>query len=504
MVRVSGLASGMDIDDIVSKMMQAQRVPLDKMNQKKQYSEWQRDDYRSLNSAMLEFDKFIFDGIGKESSFAKKTVNVSNPNALSVKGVNATGNFSGTMEVKNLASSSTVIGDTAIDNATNKLSAYGINPGENIIKAINEKGEMQEYKFQVTADDTMDSVINKINSETGVTAFFDEKTQKLSFTSKQTGNISGNIDINNDKGIEFVSGDFLGKVFTNKISTPGLNAEFTYNGVKTERTSNVFTINGAEFTLKEKTTSPITFSSTTDVDAVLDTITQFVNKYNELIEKISDKTTEPKNRNFAPLTAEQKKAMSEDEIKLWEEKAKSGTLRGDSTLKSLLSTMRTSLYTSVSGATGIQNLSELGITTTKNYLEGGKLTIDEKKLKEAISKDPSAIYKLFMAEGKPVDQTKPFDEKTNPIDPKTQGLARRLRSDLDSAMKSITEKAGKTGYVNDKFTIGKSLNDLNKRISAFEVKLTKLENRYYSQFTAMEKAIQRANSQSASLMQYFG
>ena len=492
MVRVSGFASGMDIDDIVSKMMQAQRVPLDKMVQKKQYSEWQRDDYRSLNSAMLEFDRFIFDGIGMESSFAKKIVNVSNPNALSIKGVNATSNFSGTITVKELASSSTLIGDTAINSATKKLSDYGIATGENIIKAINEKGEMQEYKFQITADDTMDSVINKINSQTGVTAFFDG-TGKLSFTSKQTGNVSG-------KGIEFVSGDFVNKVFTNVTSTVGGNAQVTYNGVDIERTSNVFTINGAEFTLKEKTTGPITFSSTTDVDAILDTVTQFVNKYNELIEKISDKTTEAKYRSFTPLTAEQKKAMSEDEIKMWEEKAKSGTLRSDPTLKSLLSTMRTSLYTSVSGATGIKNLSELGITTTKNYLEGGKLTIDEKKLKEAISKDPSAIYKLFMTKGEPVDPAKP----AGPFKKETQGLAYRLRSDLDLAMKSITEKAGKAGYVNDKFSIGKSLNDLDKRISAFEVKLTRLENRYYSQFTAMEKAIQKANSQSASLMQYFG
>ncbi|CRH79672.1 flagellar capping protein [Chlamydia trachomatis] len=57
-------------------------------------------------------------------------------------------------------------------------------------------------------------------------------------------------------------------------------------------------------------------------------------------------------------------------MKLWEEKAKSGTLKSDSTLKSLLTTMRSSLYTSVDGIAGKNNLSSLGITTTKNYLEG--------------------------------------------------------------------------------------------------------------------------------------
>ncbi len=51
--------------------------------------------------------------------------------------------------------------------------------------------------------------------------------------------------------------------------------------------------------------------------------------------------------DYAPLTDAQKEDMKEDEIKLWEEKARKGTLRNDSTLKSLLTKMRTSIYTSV-------------------------------------------------------------------------------------------------------------------------------------------------------------
>ncbi|PJN92047.1 flagellar filament capping protein FliD, partial [Bacillus sp. mrc49] len=159
-----------------------------------------------------------------------------------------------------------------------------------------------------------------------------------------------------------------------------------------------------------------------------------------------------------------------------------------STLKSLLTTMRSSLYTAVDGITGKNNLSSLGITTTKNYLEGGKLTIDEDKLRAAISEDPNAVYNMFMADGA---------EKGE------KGLARRLRDDIQSSMKVITEKAGKAGYVNNNFTIGKMVNGLDTRISAFETKLAKLESRYYSQFTAMEKAIQKANSQSSSLASYF-
>ncbi|MDO7485320.1 flagellar filament capping protein FliD [Peribacillus frigoritolerans] len=89
--------------------------------------------------------------------------------------------------------------------------------------------------------------------------------------------------------------------------TIGENASITYNGLDISRPSNTFQINGAEITVKQKTADTVTFSSTADVDAILDTITQFVNKYNEVIKKVQDKTGEAKYRSFTPLTAEQKR-----------------------------------------------------------------------------------------------------------------------------------------------------------------------------------------------------
>src|SRR3954447_16949119 len=54
-MRISGLASGMDIDSIVSDMMKIKKMPLDKLKQEKQIKEWQRDDYRSMNTLLLNF-----------------------------------------------------------------------------------------------------------------------------------------------------------------------------------------------------------------------------------------------------------------------------------------------------------------------------------------------------------------------------------------------------------------------------------------------------------------
>ncbi|WP_340372440.1 flagellar hook-associated protein 2 [Peribacillus sp. FSL E2-0218] len=502
MVRISGLASGMDIDELVKSMMQAERVPLDKLTQKKQYSEWQRDDYRSINTSLSELDTLIRDGIGKQSSFVKKKVSVSNPEAVSVKNVSSTSDFTGNIKVNSLAKAATMTSTekSAVTDAKKKLSELGITaPQEITILAPNKEGAFntevkdgvtkdKPYTLTLNADDTLESVINKINANSGVTLFFDQNSQNFSITAKNTGDVKDRPEIELGGTGDFFAALKLSSNNEEAGGTKGENAAITYNGLDISRPANTFLINGAEITVKQKTTDTVSFSSTADVDAILDTVTQFVNKYNEIIKKVQDKTGEAKYRSFIPLTAEQKKEMTEDEVKLWEEKAKSGTLKSDSTLKSLLTTMRSSLYTAVDGITGKNNLSSLGITTTKNYLEGGKLTIDEDKLRAAISEDPNAVYNMFMADGA---------EKGE------KGLARRLRDDIQSSMKVITEKAGKAGYVNNNFTIGKMVNGLDTRISAFETKLAKLESRYYSQFTAMEKAIQKANSQSSSLASYF-
>lgn len=60
-MRVGGLASGMDIDALVEKLMKAERMPLDKTFQKKQTYEWQRDAYRGVNTKLKTFDNFLFD-----------------------------------------------------------------------------------------------------------------------------------------------------------------------------------------------------------------------------------------------------------------------------------------------------------------------------------------------------------------------------------------------------------------------------------------------------------
>src|SRR5690625_7717513 len=51
----------MDIDEIVEKMMTAERMPLDRMEQDRTTLEWKRDGFRDINKTLLEMKNMMLD-----------------------------------------------------------------------------------------------------------------------------------------------------------------------------------------------------------------------------------------------------------------------------------------------------------------------------------------------------------------------------------------------------------------------------------------------------------
>ncbi|MEL4024112.1 flagellar filament capping protein FliD [Lysinibacillus endophyticus] len=248
---------------------------------------------------------------------------------------------------------------------------------------------------------------------------------------------------------------------------------------------------------------PVTMSSTTNVDEIITKIKEFVNTYNGLVKDLNNLTKESKYRDYQPLTAAQRKEMEESEIELWEKKAKSGLLRGDSIIQNGLSSMRSLIYESQPGVvnTKYNTLYSIGITSSKNYLEGGTLEIDEAKLRKALEEDPDAVATLFNnSKGKEKD-TITIDGVSKEAD--TRGYLQKLRDSFDKIQVKIEERAGRSTMTENQFTLGKYLKDVNKRIDSWQEKLMDIESRYWRQFSAMESMINKANNQSAMLMGQF-
>lgn len=351
--------------------------------------------------------------------------------------------------------------------------------------------------FYIGADKTLNDVISKVNnSNLGLTMYYDEYKDMFTLTRKETGNFNSSSSVDGKEIIissDTHTYDFLRDTlkFSGSTEYGGTNAVFNINGLDTERTTNTFAINGVTYTLKSKFDTPVTVTVSNDTDTIFKNIKNFVDQYNSLIDAVQSKLNEDRYPDYAPLTDDQRKELTDRQQDQWDKKARSGLLRNDMTLKNSLSNMRSLIYSKVNNAnisSEYNQLSSIGITTTSDWLKGGKLEINEDKLKAAIQNDPDSVELLFRASGSTTSE---------------KGIVQRLYDSVNQTYNTIVDKAGKSTYVNTQFTIGKNINDLTDKIRDMNDKLDKLEDRYYAQFTAMEQAIQKYNSQYTYLSSFF-
>ncbi|CAF1823475.1 flagellar hook-associated protein 2 [Bacillus subtilis] len=491
--RITGLASGMDIDDIVSKLMQTERAPLDKLKQKKQTLEWQRDSYREVNTKIKELQDFMSKNtLTYPSTYQSKTVTSSNESVLTATGSASAPNSSSTVEVASLATAATYKANnyTGYTQGDYNLAFNVVAPGETTAKTVN---------ISVTSADTIDNVISKLNSsDLGVSAFKDkiwngtEYVETIAFSSKATG-AGGSIQAADSATADFMSGQLgFSLDADNKLTAykEGTNAKVTINGFEMEKLTNNFTVNGVTYSIKNTTaaTGPVTTSVSTDVDGIYNQIKEFVDKYNEMVDSLNEKLKEEKYRDYTPLTSEQKEAMSDKEVELWEEKAKSGLLRNDSSISTGTNQMRTDFYTQVNADGKTYQLTEFGITTSSAYQMRGHLEINEDKLKAKIQEDPQSVAALFTSGS----NSSAYSDK---------GIMKRIGDTLKSTVKSIEAKAGNSTMGTNDYSIGKNLNTISTDITKMQDRLTTIENRYYTKFSAMDSAIQKMNEQASYLSQ---
>ncbi|MCH4889286.1 hypothetical protein EZV73_16940 [Acidaminobacter sp. JC074] len=381
---------------------------------------------------------------------------------------------------------------------TNKTLASAFGLGGESKMAING------VEFTFDGSDKITDVMEEVNkSSAGVTLSFDSLTDRFTLEANQEGS-EHIISITDTSGL------------LEKMKLQGAesdysaadNAVFELNGVTTSRTTNTIEFQGTTITLNEIPDSAVTINVEADTSDVKDMIVKFVDEYNEMIKKINDMTDTSKNRDYDPLTEAQKKEMSEDDIEAWEKEARKGTLYNDSTLEQFTSSMRQALYASVDGLD--ITLYDIGIQTSSNYKDAGKLVIDEGKLDAALKERPDEIVDLFTKESdiEYSDSSKRSDRT------KENGIAYRIFDALQDNIRIIRDDNNKRGYLIEKAgpetgvdvnsDIAKAILKMDDEIDRLLELLADQEQRYYEEFAAMESAMSRYSSQSAWLTQQMG
>lgn len=380
-------------------------------------------------------------------------------------------------------------------NSGSTLSDLGFKPEADGTYKLNINGT----EISLDKNSTISSMMSAVNkSAAGVTMTYSSLTNSFTLESKEFGG-AGKVEVGDTS-----LGRSLGLVDDNGTvgASEGQNAIFEINGQEVYLNDNTYTLDGNTFTFNDNMTigETYTVNIAKDSTTVKDALKKFVESYNKLIDDVygyigKSPAKDDDGNTYEPLTNAEKEEMSEDEITKWEEKAKQGVLYNDSTVSTIMSQMRSALYTNVTLDDGSKfGIYNLGIKTSSEWSEHGKLQIDENAFDKAFENNEDAIIKLFT------------DSDT--------GMMKKLNSVIDGAVKSsgavntrgtLVRKAGKAdSSVTTDSTIYKEMVKMQDRLKELQDRYDTKEEYWWKVFTNMETAMADLNSQTSYISSYLG
>lgn len=353
----------------------------------------------------------------------------------------------------------------------------------------NDADPLAVSAIEGTSTFSSDSIKNDISGVVSDYASVTDRTYALN-GSALAGIGLADIKVDDDGNVT-VNGNADGSLPEDMGLVKASDSEILLNGAKMTSSSSTVSVNGLniELTGLTKAGEPITFSVTSDTDAVYNTIKNFFTEYNSLMKEMNELYNADSAKGYEPLTSEQKKDMSDDDIKLWEDKIKASLLRSDTTLGSVRSAMRNAMMSQVTYDGKTYSLASFGISTSSDYTEGGLYHIygdtddavyadKDDKLRKALEEDPDAVVNVL------------------------SDIFGKLRSTMSDKMAGSKVSSALTFYSDIKMK--DDIKDYEKQIKEWETKLADMEDAYYSKFTKMETALAKLQSQSNSLSGLFG
>lgn len=567
-MRVSGINSGLDTDSIVQELVSAYNTKTEKYQKEQTKLSWKQEIWKGLNTKVyslynnvgkLRFSSAYSTKKTTSSDTTKATVSASSNAvngtqklhvlATAQSGYLTGGKLSLREEVTDADGTTKLQDVKGAVKAETKLSELGFTGDEASlnINTTDEDGNAVTKTVSLTKDSTIQDVVNALK-DNGLNASFDANNGRIFVSSKNTGKAAdfslssattklvekkdadGNVikDSNGKPEMESVtlSGEeqvaskkligLLGldtdssNTYGNKAAKiDGRDAVIALNGVKYTNTTNDFAINGLNISVNGVTddvadpdstdlsslndSTAISINTTTDSQGIYDTVKDFLTEYNNIINEITKLYNADSAGSYEPLTDDEKDKMSDTEIEKWETKIKDSLLRRDSSLSSVMNTMMTSMSQPIEingksyslSSFGIQTLGYLNAAENKQnayHIDGDEddenTSGNQDKLMAAITSDPDTVIE-FMKQ-----------------------LSTNLYKSIDDQMQSNDLRSRYKIY-NDK-EMDKQYRNLTKTIKEWESKVSDKEDYYYKQFSNMETALAKLQSQTSSISSMLG
>ena len=567
-MRVSGINSGLDTDSIVQELVSAYNTKTEKYQKEQTKLSWKQEIWKGLNTKVyslynnvgkLRFSSAYSTKKTTSSDTTKATVSASSNAvngtqklhvlATAQSGYLTGGKLSLREEVTDTDGTTKLQDVKGTVKAETKLSEIGFTGDEASlnINTTDEEGNAVTKTVSLTKDSTIQDVVNALK-DNGLNASFDANNGRIFVSSKNTGKAAdfslssattklvekkdadGNVikDSNGKPEMESValsaeeqaaSKKLIGllgldtdssNIYGNKAAKiDGRDAVIALNGVKYTNTTNDFAINGLNISVNGVTddvadpdstdlsslndSTAITINTATDSQGIYDTVKDFLTEYNNIINEITKLYNADSAGSYEPLTDDEKDKMSDTEIEKWETKIKDSLLRRDSSLSSVMNAMMTSMSQPIEingksyslSSFGIQTLGFLNAAENEQnayHIDGDEddenTSGNQDKLMASITSDPDTVIE-FMKQ-----------------------LSTNLYKSIDDQMQSNDLRSRYKIY-NDK-EMDKQYTNLTKTIKEWESKVSDKEDYYYKQFSNMETALAKLQSQTSSISSMLG
>ncbi|GAA8398548.1 flagellar filament capping protein FliD [Helicobacter pylori] len=341
------------------------------------------------------------------------------------------------------------------------------------LKALTKEGN--------TSEENTDAIIQAINAKEGLNAF---------------KNAEGKLVINSKTGMLTIKGeDALGKanlkdlglnagmvqsyeasqntLFMSKNLQKASDSAFTYNGVSITRPTNEVNdvISGVNITLEQTTepNKPAIISVSRDNQAIIDSLTEFVKAYNELIPKLDEDTRYDADTKIA------------------------GIFNGVGDIRAIRSSLNNVFSYSVHTDNGVESLMKYGLSLD----DKGVMSLDEAKLSSALNSNPKATQDFFYGSdskdmgGREIHQEGIFSKFNQVIANLIDGGNAKLKiyeDSLDRDAKSLTkDKENAQELLKTRYNI------MAERFAAYDSQISKANQKFNSVQMMIDQAAAKKN-----------
>lgn len=392
-----GIGSNLDVNSIVSKLMDVERQPLDKLDQKEAAYQAQISAYGSLKGALSSFQTSL-QGLKTPSRFQTLTASTSDGTVASASASSAAIPGSYALEVSKLAqpqklaaagqtSTIAVIGNGTLTFDSGTIGGGALDPatGKYTGASFTSNGVGAKTVTIDASNNSLAGIRDAINAaKIGVAAAIvndgSGAPYRLVLSSDNAGKANSlKISVSGDAALSSLLAQDPGGAQNLSETVTAQNAEFKVDGVAVSKSTNTVTdaIPGVTLNLmKTNAGSPSSITVARDTASVKSAIEGFVKTYNNL------------NKSLADLSS-------------YNAATKQGAiLQGDSTVRALQAQLRGTLSSSLTGTgSSYATLSQIGVSFQKD----GTLAVDSAKLQTAIDNSFSDIAGLFAATGRASD-----------------------------------------------------------------------------------------------------